>query len=469
MNDLKNLRYVFQPRSIAIIGASREPQKIGNVILKNLVEGGYNGSIYPVNPNTDEINGIKCYKRVVDIPSSVDCAVICVKKDLVLQVVQECAEKKVKAIIMITSGFSETGNVETEQLILNICRKNNMVLIGPNCMGVIYTKKRVDSVFLPVYKMGRPKIGNISFISQSGAIGGCILDLASYDGIGMNKFVSYGNGKLYGIEELLEYLGNDPESEVIACYFEGIRDGKLFIETLSKTARKKPVILLKGGRNTRTAKAIASHTSSLMGTYSSFKAVFRQANAIEVLNVEELFDVTKIFSQPKPKGRKIGVITNGGGLGIMLVDSLVERGFDIPELDQSISEELRKILPNEVNIDNPLDVLGDANTSRFEIAINAMIRDSNIDVIIVCLLLQTIGLDSTIINVLVRARYFAKKPILVCTMGGEYTTSISRVLEANGIPCYPSPPRAVNALKKMIDYYENLANRNSRSGKDQNR
>ncbi|MCX8166385.1 MAG: CoA-binding protein [Candidatus Micrarchaeota archaeon] len=463
---MKNIRYVFYPQSIAIIGASREPNKIGNVIVKNLVEGGYRGKIYPVNPNTEEILGLKCYKSISEIQNSVDCAVICIKKEFVLDVVQQCANKKVKSIIMITSGFSETGNEEMEKKILSICKQNEIALIGPNCMGVIYTKNRVDSVFLPVYKMGRPKIGGISFISQSGAIGGCILDLAAYYGIGMNKFVSYGNGKLIGVEELLEYFESDNETKTLACYFEGIRDGKRFINALDKCTLRKPVVVLKGGKTSKSAKAIASHTSSLMGNHSSFRAVFKKTNTIEVESIDELFDVVKVFMQPKIKGKRIGVITNGGGLGILVVDKLVENDFELSEIPQQKREELRKIFPSELNIENPLDLLGDANTARFEVALNTMMNEESVDAIIVCLLLQTISLDATIINVLVRTNYFSKKPILIVAVGGEYTNSIVRVLESNNLPCYPSPERAVNALRKMYDYYENLNHRLSGNRKN---
>ena len=450
----RNIKYVFEPESIAVVGASREPGKIGNVILRNLLEGGYQGKVYPINPKSEDIVGLKSYPSVTAVKGQVDCAVVCVKKEFTLQVVEECAKKGVKAIIMITSGFSETGHDDDEKAIMDICEKSNMVLIGPNCMGVISTEDKVDSVFLPVYKMGRPKIGGISFVSQSGAIGGCILDLASYYGIGMNKFVSYGNGKLYGAEELMEFLSRDKTTKTIACYFEGVQDGAKFLKVLEGVCNKKPTVILKGGKNEKTSKAVASHTSSLMGSYSSFRAAFRKANAIEAENIEQLFDISKMFMQPKPKGRKVGIITNGGGLGILLVDEVINNGFELAELSKQNKDELAQVLPNTIHIDNPLDVLGDANTARFEAAMGSFLRDESVDIIVVSILLQTIGLDSTIINVLMRCNFFSKKPIVVVAVGGEYTNSIIRVLESNGIPCYPSPEQAVSSLGKMAEYYE---------------
>ena len=274
---VRNLAKVFNPTSIAVIGASREPNKIGHVIVKNFVDGGFSGRIYPINPNAESILGLRSYKSVLDIKGGVDSAVIAVPAAAVPSVLEECGKKGIGGVVLITGGFSEVGKREEEERIAAIANKYGIALIGPNCMGVLTPSSRVDSVFLPIYKLGRPRVGNISFISQSGAVGGCIVDLAARAGIGMSKFVSYGNAAAVDECDLLEYLAADKETDIIVVYLEGVRDGRRFLEVTRKITKQKPIVVLKAGKSEAGAEAARSHTGSLAGSAEAYQAAFRQA------------------------------------------------------------------------------------------------------------------------------------------------------------------------------------------------
>jgi acetyl coenzyme A synthetase (ADP forming)-like protein len=449
---IRNLEYVFNPSSIAVIGASREPNKIGHIILKNFIDGGYGGKLYPINPNAEEILGLKSYKSVLDVKEKIDSAIIAVPAQAVASVLEECGKKAIKGIVLITGGFSEVGNIEEEKKIIDIAEKYNIALIGPNCMGVITPATRVDSVFLPIYKLGRPRVGKISFISQSGAVGGCIVDLAARAGIGMCKFVSYGNAAVIDESDLLQYLGQDKETEIIIVYLEGVKNGKRFFSTLKSITKKKPVIILKAGKSKAGAEAAKSHTGSIAGSFESYKAAFKQTNVIEAESLEELFDFAKIFDQKMPKGNRIGVITNGGGMGVLATDAIEQENLKLANLSEESSKFLASSLPSYATIRNPLDIIGDADSHRYEIAINTMLKDENIDLILVIILFQTASVDSSVVNIIIRASDQKKKPIVAVCTGGEYTEMHKRILESYGVPTYPSPSSAIKAISKFIKY-----------------
>ncbi|MCX8175159.1 MAG: CoA-binding protein [Candidatus Micrarchaeota archaeon] len=457
---VKNLDAVFNPSSIAVIGASREPNKIGHVIVKNFVDGGFSGNVYPINPNAEEILGLPAYKSVLDVPGKVDSAVIAVPAKAVAQVLDECGRKGVRGVVLITGGFSEVGNTEEEKKIAEIANRYEIALIGPNCMGVLTPASRVDSVFLPIYKLGRPRVGGISFISQSGAVGGCIVDLAARAGVGMGKFVSYGNAAVIDECDLLEYLASDRQTEIIVVYLEGVRDGRRLLEVAKKITRKKPIVMLKAGKSAHGAEAALSHTGSLAGSAEAYSAAFRQSRIIEAATLEQLFDFAKIFDQVLPCGKRIGIVTNGGGMGVLAVDSLEYEGLELAEFSEETKKLLRASLPSYANVRNPLDIIGDADSSRYEVAINALLRDENVDAIVVVILFQTAAIDSSVVNIVIRASDLRKKPIIAVCTGGEYTEMHKRILESYGVPSYSSPSSAMRALARFISYAEHYSRYN---------
>lgn len=449
---VKNLEAVFNPQSIAVIGASREPNKIGHVIVKNFVDGGFAGKVYPINPGAGEILGIPAYKSVLDVPGKIDSAVIAIPAAAVAGALEECGKKGIRGVVVITGGFSEVGNIAEEKKVTEIANRYGMALIGPNCMGVLTPASRVDSVFLPIYKLGRPRVGGISFISQSGAVGGCIVDLAARAGIGMGKFVSYGNAAVIDECDLLEYLGEDKGTDIIVVYLEGVKDGKKFLATAKKITRKKPIVVLKAGKSAAGAKAAQSHTGSLAGAAEAYRAAFRQAGVIEAATLEQLFDFAKIFDQVLPCGGRIGIITNGGGMGVLATDSVEDENLQLAPLSEETKKLLRASLPAYANVGNPLDLIGDADSHRYEIALNAFMKDDNVDVILLIILFQTAAIDSSVVNIAIRASDLGKKPIIAVCTGGEYTEMHKRILESYGIPSYPSPSSAMRSIGRFLSY-----------------
>lgn len=452
MRDKMDLKYVFEPKSIAVIGASKDPKKIGHVIFRNFIEGGYQGDVYPVNPTADVILNQTCYPSVTDIPGKIECAIIAVPAPAVAKVLKECGEKGVKGVIGITSGFAEVGNVKGEEEVAKIARDYDIALIGMNCLGIINPASRVDSVFLPMYKMGRPKVGEISFIAQSGAVGSCVIDLAADMGVGMSKFVSYGNATVVNECDLLEYLGGDKRTKVIAAYFEMIKDGRRFIEVAKEVTKKKPIIAIKAGKTPGGTKAAASHTAALAGAAEVYSAAFRQTRTIEAESLTDLFDYSKIFLQPLPNGERVAIITNGGGVGVLTTDWVETFGLKLAQFSEKTREELRKNLPPYVNITNPLDLAGDADTQRYKFALDLLMNDENVDSIISILLFQTVSLDSSVNDAIISASQQRKKPIITISIGGEYTKTNKVILESSGVPSYSSPYVASRSLAKLTWY-----------------
>ena len=446
---------LFQPKSIAVIGASRDPMKIGHVILKNLVEGGFSGQVYPVNPTADVILFQHSFASVKDIPSPVDCAIIVTPPQAVLGVLQECADKGVKAAVIITSGFAEVGNIQGEEEIKRIAKESGMVVIGPNCMGLINPSMRVDSVFNPVYKLGRPKQGEIAFISQSGAIGAAVMDLAATMGVGISLFVSYGNAAVVTETDLLEYLRDDPKTKVIAMYTEGVRDGRRFLDVAKEITKSKPIILIKAGKTQAGTKAAASHTAALAGDYAVYSAAFRQAGIIEVESLTDLFDFSKAFLQPFPTGDRVAILTNGGGIGVLTSDWVVTHGLKMSEFSDVTKQELRASMPVYINIANPMDLAGDADSKRFKFVLDRLLLDENVDSIVLTPLMQTSNLDAGIVEVVINASQQMKKPIVLVTIGGDYTENNRKIIEEGGVPTYTSPYVATKALAKLTWYAMN--------------
>lgn len=447
-----NLDFFFSPKSVAVVGASHIPGKVGYAILDDLLKG-FKGDVYPVNPDTTPILEKTVYPSIKSIPNTVDLAIIAVPSVVVPKVLKECVDKKIKGIIVVSGGFSEIGEAgkKLEDKCKKIIKGKSTRIIGPNCIGIYNSISGLDTLFLTEERMGRPQNGSIAFISQSGAVGSTVLDWLSVEKIGISKFVSYGNAIDINETDLLEYLSNDDSTKVIAVYLEGIKaNGKKFIETLKKATKKKPVVILKAGKTEKGSKAVASHTGSLAGNARIYSAVFKQFGAIEANDWEELFDFCKAFSmQPLPKGDNILIVTDGGGFGVLATDEAEKQGIKLKEPSNSIKKVLYKKLPSYVILHNPIDLTGDVTAERYQTVIESCIREY--DGIMPIVLFQVPLLDETIIDILVNMKKYGK-PMLCCASGGKFTENQSDKLEANGIPVYPSPERTVKTFAAMMKY-----------------
>jgi acetyl coenzyme A synthetase (ADP forming)-like protein len=455
-----SLEAFFKPESVAVIGASREPRKFGHVIFKNFVESEFKGKAYPVNPKADFILGLKAYARLKDIPSQVDLAVISIPAPLVPDAVDECVSKNVEAAIIVSGGFKEIGE-KGELLELEIRKKikdSSLRIIGPNCIGVYDPINHVDTLFLPRYRLRRPKRGPIAFISQSGAFGSAVLDWAASQEIGVSKFVSIGNKIDVDEVDLLEYLMNDPITKCITVYVESVSRGREFLKTASKVAKSKPLVVLKGGVTNEGASAAMSHTGSLAGAAKVVAGAFEQAGVIQAETVDELFDYGRALAYlPIPKDRReVAIVTNGGGFGVISTDEATKLGLRLAKFSNETVNMLRKKLPDYANVRNPLDLVGDADVDRYRAALQAVSSDPSVGIILAIVLLQTSFIESDVVDAITESQVTSGKPIVVCTIGGDFTQILVKMLEENQIPSYTTPERAINAIYALTRYAKAL-------------
>jgi len=449
---------MMNPKSVAVIGASRDPNKVGHIILQNYIDNGFSGELYPVNKNIapgEKIIGLTAYRSVLEIKKSIDLAVIAVPAPVVPSVLEECGKAKVKTAVVISSGFAEVGNVELQDKIVEIAKKYNIAMLGPNCLGIMDPLSKVDTLFLPTYKLSRPRIGGVSFVTQSGAVGSTILDLIAKEGFGLSKFISYGNAAYVDEVDLLEYLLHDKQTEVIVMYIEGIKRGKELIEIAKKVTKVKPVIVIKAGVTDEGAKAAHSHTASLAGNNEAYDALFKQFGFIKANDLSELLNFAKIFSSENlPKGDRVAIVTNGGGTGVLATDAVYLNGLRLAEFSEGTKRELRKVMPEIVNIRNPLDLAGDADEKRYSDALSIISKDPNIDMFIVIALFQTPGADSSVAEKLIYFKKNIEKPMIVVTTGSDFTQTHKIMMESSGLPVYDSPMAAASALAELYKYWK---------------
>lgn len=450
-----NLNNFFKPNSIAIIGASRKRGKVGNVLVENLLHSKFKGKIYPVNPKAKKILNLKCYSSVLKIKNKIDLAVIAIPSQFVLEAVKECNKKRIKDILIVSSGFSEIGFKSLENNLKEYIQRNKIRMIGTNCLGILDSHSKLDTIFLPINKLKRPEAGGISFVSQSGAVGSAILDLAAFEGHKFAKFISYGNATTIDETDILEYLANDKDTKVICLYLEGIKYGKKFIKVLKEVTKKKPVIAIKGGTSEQGSKAALSHTGSLAGDFRVYSGIFKQLNIIQAETLEDMLDYAYIFERIlKPKGNKVQIITNGGGYGILTIDAVSKsKNLQLTHLSEKTKQFLKKHFPRTVTVSNPIDLVGDADNKRYEIALNACLKDNNVDMIILIVLYQTPLLTFDITKLISKIIHKSKKPIIVVSTGGEIINKFKSVLEENNIVVYKFPHEAVKSLNALVEYY----------------
>ncbi len=434
----------FTPKSIAVIGVSKDPDKVGHVIFKNLYK---KFKTFPIHPKETSILGEKAYSSIEEVPQHVDLVIIAIPAKFVIRVVRDCGKKGIKHVLIVSAGFKEIGNETLEYELEKALEEYNIQCVGPNCLGIFDAHSGLDSLFLPTKKLTRPQAGSISFISQSGAVGSAVLDLLSDEHIGFAKFISYGNGTNLSEADFLKYLEKDPQTKVICMYIEGIHNGKKFLEIAKQS--KKPIIVLKGGRSEKGAKATLSHTGSLAGSYQVYQGALKQAGCIVTESLEEMFHIAKLFVMlPKPKGKRVQVITNGGGYGILTIDELEQQNLKLAELSQRTINFLKHHVPKIVIISNPMDLVGDATNERYGLALKMCVDDKNIDIILLIILHQTPLIDENIVEVI--KTHTGKKPIIVISTGGKQTRILSKEFESLHIPVFSFPRDAVSALKKWL-------------------
>lgn len=448
----------FSPNSVAVIGASRDPDKLGFAVVQNLITSGFvdEGKLYPINPKADEILGVTCYTSVLAVDGDIDLAVIVVPQKFVPGVLKECGEKGIPSAVIITAGFREAGHegLEREREISRIAKEYNIRLIGPNCLGVIDTYTPLNASFAA----GTPPRGPINFMSQSGALGTAVLDWSLAGEMGFSKFVSLGNKADVSEIDLLSAWQNDPNANVMLAYIEGVPDGQEFIRVAREVSKKKPIVAVKSGVTQAGSRAVSSHTGSLAGSEQAYASAFKQAGVIRAHTMEEMFDFARAFAyQPLLQGDRIAIITNAGGPGILATDAIERAGLKIARFERETMEKLTSYLPDAASAANPVDVLGDAAGDRYHYAIDVVSQDPNVDGILVILTPQAMTDIPATAEAVADLSDKSDLPVLAIFMGEKEVSKGVRILTPRGVPNYPFPERAVSALKAMAEYRESKA------------
>jgi len=445
-----SLNKLFHPESVAVIGASREEGQVGREVLTNLLES-FEGEIYPVNPKAERIDGLKCYDSVTEIPGDLDLAVIAVPAGLVPDVLAECSESGIKDAIVVSGGFKEIGKAgaELEEQLAEVARNNEMNVIGPNAIGVISTGSNLNASF--AQEMALP--GNISFMSQSGAFCTAVLDWANESGMGFNHFVSLGNKAVLDEVDLIQEWNRDENTDVILAYLEGIDRGSKFVGVAEKVTKDTPMVVVKSGRTDAGASAAASHTGTITGSDDAYDAAFSQSGVIRADDIEELFDFGSILAHQKPpKNRKVGILTNAGGPGVMATDALGEYGLELAELEDSTLKNLEGVLSSLASRKNPIDLTGKANEADYREALQYMIEDDNVGSVLAMSAPAAIFSYPELAEIISEARDKTEKPIVGSLMGGQLEPKARERLEEAGVPNYFDPARAVRALSALVKY-----------------
>jgi len=450
---MKNLDSIFNPKTIAVIGANNKKGKVGYGIFKNL--SGFKGKVYPVNPNQKKIQGVKSYPVVNQIKEKIDLAIIAVKAKITPKVVEQCGKKGVKACIVISSGFGETGEKgkKLEKKLGQIIKKYNMRMIGPNCLGIIKTANNLNASFAT--KM--PKKGKTAVLSQSGALGSAIIEWSLEQNIGIGIFASVGSMLDINFADLIEYFGKKPDITGIIIYMESVKNAKRFMETAKKAALKKPIVVLKAGVTPAGKKAATSHTGALAGNEKVYEAAFRQSGILQIKETDDIFTCLRTLNNRKlPKGPKLAIVTNAGGGGVMAVDALTKKGGELAKLSKKTISELSKNLPPICSYSNPIDILGDADHKRYETAVKTCIEDTNVDGVLVIFTPQYSSNSSRTAHVLVKMAKKYTKPIFASWIGPKGMNKASLILSKGGVPNYSTPEEAVGAFVNMWNYKKNL-------------
>lgn len=452
----KNLRRIFEPKSIVVVGGSKRASSIGSIVLENISEGGFHGSLYAVNPKYQEIHGTPCFPSVRDLNEPIDLAVICTPARTVPEIVHQCGEVGINGVVILSAGFRETdeSGAALEAAIREVQQAYSaMRIVGPNCLGIMAPHVSLNASFAS----DSPPKGHIAFISQSGALCTSVLDWAIQENVGFSHFVSVGNMLDVGIADLIDYFANDGWTESIILYVESINEAREFMSAARAFTRKKPIIAYKAGRFTESAKAAASHTGAMAGIDSVYEAAFARAGIVRVFEVDDLFDCAELLARQRtPTGPRLAIVTNAGGPGVMASDTLLERHGKLAELSEVTVAKLNTVLPNAWSHGNPVDLLGDASSECFEAAVQAVLADRGVDGVLVILSPQAMTEPTEAAHAVVQAaRTSSLKPVLAAWMGGRRVRDGIQVFHDAGIPTYSSPENGVKAFMHLVSYGRN--------------
>lgn len=450
------LDYLFKPKSVAVIGASNRKLTIGYRILQNLSESGYKGQVYPVHPKEDKIRDLKAYRSVLDVPSELDVAHIVVKSSLVPIVLEECCKKKVRSVIINTAGFSEVGaeGKELERKIVDIARKGNVRVFGPNCQGIMNSDPDVRAYCNFTFTKMNP--GTISIVAQSGGVGEVINQRLYSLGEGFRMYASNGNAADIGIPEIMKYWANDDGTKVIIVHIESLADPKKFMDIATEVARKKPVLGMKTGRTVEGAKAVVSHTGRLMGEEMPIELIFEKCGIVSFHDQDELCQAAIAFSrQPLPKGNRVAIVTNSGGPGIIATDGCIEAGLELPTLSHDTRTTLKENLFPEATVSNPVDVLATATPEHYGLTLRELMKDSKVDAILVNFITPFFVDCEGVAREIVRASGNGEKPVVAVIMTDkEQQAETLRIVKEKGIPTYEFAEMATKTLRAMVRMHE---------------
>jgi acetyltransferase len=448
---VRELDAFFTPRSIAVVGASADPRKLGHIILANIVRSGFEGELCVVNPSRQSVLDRPAYASVRDVPSPPHLAIVVVPGGAVASIIDDCCAVGVRAAVVITAGFRETGaeGAKHEREIVARARAAGLRLIGPNSVGVINTGANLNATFAAT----APLRQDVAVISQSGAVATAILDWARTIGVGFSKFVSLGNAADVTEVDLIDYLAADPETNTLVLYLEGFSDARRFVQTCTRVAKSKPIVAMKVGRSAAGARAATSHTGALASSDAVVDGAFRQAGVIRAYSLDELFDLTLAFScGPLPAGPRVAVITNAGGPAVMAADA-IERSSLVPAvLSAATRSALVGVLPPSASTANPIDILGDADPQRYLAAIDAVVRDEGLDAAIILLTPQMMTRPVEVARIIADASSATHRPIVASFVGGDAVASGRAILDHEHVATFPYPERAVRALDALWRY-----------------
>ncbi len=452
-----NLHFLFRPQSIAVVGASTREGSVGRALFANILMNGYTGVVYPVNMKTKSVLGVKSYPSILHIPDEIDLAILIVPALTVPATIAECGQKGVKAAIVISAGFKELGptGAKLERSVRDRARQYGIAMIGPNCFGMINSDPKVS--LNTTFGRVMPRPGNIAFVSQSGAVGVNALDYATSEDVGLSKFVSIGNKADINENDLMAYLKDDDETSVICLYLEDLVDPREFMhiarEITSDPNHPKPILAIKAGRTSEGAKAASSHTGALAGSDEAYNAFFAQSRILRVETINELFAKAAALAwQPTPAGRRVAVLTNAGGVGIMATDACITNGLEMARLAPETIERMKPHLPATAAVGNPVDVIGDADEKRYRIALEAIVADPNVDGVIPIWTPTLMAESVDIAALIAEVGSACEKPVLACiqTMGDN--AAIRRALLKDRIPHYQFPENAARAMAAMAQF-----------------
>ncbi|MBI5632138.1 MAG: acetate--CoA ligase family protein [Nitrospirae bacterium] len=442
---------LFYPKSVAVIGASQDPQKVGYALLNNLLRFGYQGRIYPINPKADEILGIKAYKSIFDVPDELGLAVVSIPAAMVPDCIRDCIKRGIRSAVIISAGFKEAGaaGILLEEELKALRKSGDIRILGPNCLGIINTANDLNATFAA----GMLPKGRLAFFSQSGALGIAILDWAIGNKIGFSKFISLGNKADLNETDFIEYFVQDPETDIILGYIEDVVEGRRFLEIARKATKVKPIILVKSGGTQAGARAASSHTGALAGSENAFNAAFSQTGVIRAEGVEDLFESALAFHSGKvPKGNNLLIITNAGGPGIIAADTAEKLGINLPQLSRETVGQLMAVLPKNASLYNPVDIIGDATSERYAAVIERTLNDPNVDGLLIILTPQAmVNVEETARSVIESSKK-TDKPLITSFMGEERVRSSVALLKAAAITNFSYPEPAVKSFRRLYNY-----------------